>query len=107
MIARYFHILKNLPGILNRLETELQSKATKASVDTLRFTVTKKADVEFVVNLSGIINERLDTKVNANDLTALHSLLGGRLDALETKPVTDITHLVQKVRAPRKPKGPQ
>lgn len=169
MIRRYFHILRNLPGILDRIERELGSKATKASVDTLRFTVTKKADVEFVVNLSGIINERFAERPTHADIVLVKEEIGVRLEVLEagviqangedddinvnldpkgkggvsvcgsklvnvangeaatdavnrgqmdaaiyealnavkTVPATDITHLVQKVRAPRKPKGPQ
>ncbi|MGQ2972044.1 MAG: hypothetical protein ACT6QM_05915 [Brevundimonas mediterranea] len=83
MIARYFHILRNLPGILDRIERELGSKATKASVDTLRFTVTKKADVEFVVNLSGIINERFAERPTHADIVLVKEEIGLRIDGLE------------------------
>lgn len=100
-MLNYIHILKNLPGILNRLETELQSKAAKSSVDTLRYTVTKKADVEFVVNLSGIINERLNERPTHADIVILKSDLGARLDVLESQvaPAAPSANLRQDIRS--------
>lgn len=130
MIARYFHIIRNLPGILDRIERELGSKATKASVDTLRFTVTKKADTEFVVNLSGIINERFAERPTMADLSQAKIDLGVRIDGVEREVETlalnavktgepNLTDTLGRVvridqhpgliieKAPRKPRAPK
>ena len=138
MIRDYLHVLKNLPGILARINSELEDKASKASVDALRYTVGRKADQTYVTKLAeaasdrlsktvalddhnvviSIINERLSERPTMADLSQAKIDLGVRIDGLEAeietlalnaaKPqATDITPLVQKVRAPRKPKGPQ
>ena len=138
MIRDYLHVLKNLPGILARINSELEDKASKASVDALRYTVGRKADQTYVTKLAeaasdrlsktvalddhnvviSIINERLSERPTMADLSQAKIDLGVRIDGLEAeietlalnaaKPqATDITPLVQKVRAPRKPKGDQ
>ena len=119
MSRNYLHVLKNLPGILARINSELEGKASKASVDALRYTVGRKADTNFVVNLSEIINERFSERPTHADIVLVKEELGVRIDrvereietlalnAVKTGQATDITHLVQKVRAPRKPKGPK
>ena len=138
MIRDYLHVLKNLPGILARINSELEGKASTASVDALRYTVGRKADQTYVTKLAeaasdrlsktvalddhnvviSIINERLSERPTHADIVLVKEELGVRLDGVEreietlalnaVKPqATDITPLVQKVRAPRKPKGPQ
>lgn len=139
MIRDYLHVLKNLPGILARINSELEGKASTASVDALRYTVGRKADQTYVTKLAeaasdrlsktvalddhnvviSIINERLSERPTMADLSQAKIDLGVRIDGLEaeietlalnavkTGQATDITHLVQKVRAPRKPKGPK
>ena len=139
MIRDYLHVLKNLPGILARINSELEGKASTASVDALRYTVGRKADHTYVTKLAeaasdrlsktvalddhnvviSIINERLSERPTMADLSQAKIDLGVRIDGLEaeietlalnavkTGQATDITHLVQKVRAPRKPKGPK
>lgn len=138
MIRDYLHVLKNLPGILARINSELEGKASTASVDALRYTVGRKADQTYVTKLAeaasdrlsktvalddhnvviSIINERLSERPTMADLSQAKIDLGVRIDGVEreietlalnaVKPqATDITPLVQKVRAPRKPKGPQ
>ncbi len=138
MIRDYLHVLKNLPGILARINSELEGKASTASVDALRYTVGRKADQTHVTKLAeaasdrlsktvalddhnvviSIINERLSERPTMADLSQAKIDLGVRIDGLEAeietlalnaaKPqATDITPLVQKVRAPRKPKGSQ
>ena len=71
-IKSYCHILANLPGILARLERELQSKPSATSV---------------AMNSAAIasLHTRLNAKPTQADLTALHSLMGGRLDTLEAQ----------------------
>lgn len=132
MIRDYLHVLKNLPGILARINSELEGKASTASVDALRYTVGRKADQTYVTKLAeaasdrlsktvalddhnvviSIINERLSERPTHADIVLVKEELGVRMDKLEatllpSKEATDITPLVQKVRAPRKPKGPQ
>ena len=139
MIRDYLHVLTNLPGILARINSELEGKASTASVDALRYTVGRKADQTYVTKLAeaasdrlsktvalddhnvviSIINERLSERPTMADLSQAKIDLGVRIDGLEaeietlalnavkTGQATDITHLVQKVRAPRKPKGPK
>jgi hypothetical protein len=156
MIRDYLTAFARLPMILARLESELQSKASSASVDALRYTVGRKADQTHVTKLTeaasdrlsktvalddhnvviSIINERLSERPTHADIVLVKEEIGLRIDGLvddlatevidrahadgelgaeidtlalnAVKPVaTDITPLVKKVRAPRKPKGPQ
>jgi len=110
MIRDYLTAFARLPMILARLESELQGKASTVSVTA--------------------ITGRLANRPTNGDLTVAKSELGGRIDGhdvalglindrlellesgkmipqvLPAEP-TDITHPVQKVRAPRKPKGSQ
>lgn len=151
MIRNYFHVFTNLPGILARINGELEGKASKASLDALRYTVGRKADQEHVSKLAEIAVERFRDRPTNADLSQTRIDLGVRLDRLEAiiektgladlattldqiaadqpepglresiretiakatanmeaaKAPTDITPIVKKVRAPRKPKGDQ
>ena len=90
------------------------TKLAEAASDRLSKTVALD-DHNVVIS---IINERLSERPTMADLSQAKIDLGVRIDGLEAeietlalnaaKPqATDITPLVQKVRAPRKPKGPQ
>lgn len=45
-MRNYIHIIKNLPGILARIESELQSKASSTSVAALTARLGQKADIK-------------------------------------------------------------
>lgn len=83
MIRNYLHIFTNLPGILARINSELEGKASKASVDTLRHTVGKKADHDHVTKLAEIAVERFRDRPTLADLSQAKIDLGVRLDRLE------------------------
>ena len=103
MIRDYLHVLKNLPGILARINSELEGKASTASVDALRYTVGRKADQTYVTKLAeaasdrlsktvalddhnvviSIINERLSERPTHADIVLVKEELGLRLDVLE------------------------
>lgn len=83
MIRNYLHIFTNLPGILARINSELEGKASKASVDTLRHTVGKKADQDHVSKLAEIAVERFRDRPTHADLSQAKIDLGVRLDRLE------------------------
>lgn len=83
MIRNYLHIFTNLPGILARINSELEGKASKASVDTLRHTVGKKADQDHVSKLAEIAVERFRDRPTHADLSQAKIDLGVRLDRLK------------------------
>ncbi len=83
MIRNYLHIFTNLPGILARINSELEGRASKASVDTLRHTVGKKADQDHVSKLAEIAVERFRDRPTQADLSQTRIDLGVRLDRLE------------------------
>lgn len=83
MIRNYLHIFTNLPGILARINSELEGKASKASLDALRYTVGRKADTNFVVSLSEIINERFAERPTHADIVLVKEEIGVRLELLE------------------------
>lgn len=87
-IKSYCHILAKLPGILARLERELQGKASAMSV------AMNSASINSLEN-------RVATKPNQADLTALHSILGGRLDTLEAQvgPAAPTANLRREIRS--------
>lgn len=89
-MRNYFHVFTNLPGILARIERELEGKASKASVDALRYTVGKKADQYWVGDLvktqiekNNEFRERFADRPTLADLSQTKIDLGVRLDRLE------------------------
>lgn len=89
-MRNYFHVFTNLPGILARIERELEGKASKASVDALRYTVGKKADQYWVGDLvktqiekNNEFRERFADRPTLADLSQAKIDLGVRLDRLE------------------------
>lgn len=84
MIRDYLHVLKNLPGILARIERDLASKASTASVDTLRYTVGRKADQTYVTKLAETASDRLSKTVALDDHNVVISIINERLSERPT-----------------------
>lgn len=83
-MRNYIHILRNLPGILKRLEDELRGKASAASVSALC------ADMNS-------LNRRLADRPTKADLTIVEGDLGARIEKLEA--TTSRDELRQNIRA--------
>lgn len=84
MIRDYLHVLKNLPGILARINSELQGKASTASVDALRYTVGRKADQTYVTKLAEAASDRLSKTVSLDDHNVVISIINERLSERPT-----------------------
>lgn len=69
-MRNYIHIIRNLPGILKRLESEIQGKASASSVSALC------ADMNS-------LNRRLADRPTKADLTIVEGDLGARIEKLE------------------------
>lgn len=89
-MRNYIHIIKNLPGILARIESELQSKASSTSVAALTARLGQKADIKATGDTMARIadeleatQDRLADRPTKADLTIATSDLGARLDKLE------------------------
>lgn len=83
-MRNYIHILRNLPGILKRLEDELRGKASASSVTVLC------ADMNS-------LNRRLADRPTKADLTIVEGDLGARIEKLEA--TTSRDELRQNIRA--------
>lgn len=84
MIRDYLHVLKNLPGILARINSELEGKASTASVDALRYTVGRKADQTYVTKLAEAASDRLSKTVALDDHNVVISIINERLSERPT-----------------------
>ena len=130
-MKNYIHVLTNLPGIIARIEQELQSKASATSVTALSARLSTKptnADLSQTRIDLGVRLDRLEAIIEKTGLADLATTLD-QIEADQSEPdlresiretiakaqanvdaakeATDITPLVKKVRAPRKPKGDQ
>lgn len=122
-MRNYIHVIKNLPGILARLERELQGKASNSAVNALSarmVTRPTQADLSQTRIDLGVRLDRLEAIIEKTGLADLATTLdqiaadqpepGLRESIRETisKAQANVEAVkVTKARASRKPKGDQ
>lgn len=85
------------------LETRMATRVTRADLTIVESDLGARLEaLELDYVRSDVRAEELRASIRNTIANAV-----ANVEAVKPVPATDITHLVQKVRAPRKPKGPQ